>query len=84
MQRKKLRRMVDLGLHILGRFGNKSVVELQCVCLVEGKVKRDLISPQKYLQQKKVPALSRLLIYLGKALQQLFARDRNKRCSRWK
>lgn len=84
MQRQKLSRMVDLGLHILGRFGNKSEGELRYVRFAGGKVKRDLIGPQKYLRQEKVPGLSRLPNLLGKALQELFAGDRNKRCSRWK
>ena len=84
MQRKKLRRTADLELQILGRFGNQSVVELRYVCHAGGKVKRDLIGPQKYLWQKKVPGLSRLSNLLGKALQEPFAGDRNKRCSCWK
>lgn len=84
MQRKKLRRTVDLGLHVLGRFGNKCVGQLWFVCFAGGKVKRDLMGPQKYPRQKKVPGSSRLPNLLGKALQELFAGDRKKRCSHWK
>jgi len=84
MQRKKLRRMADLGLHILGKFGNQSEMELWYVCLAGAQVKRGLIGPKKYLQPQKVPGLSRLSHLLGGVLQELFAGDRNERCSCWK
>lgn len=74
MQRKKLRRMVDVELH---RFGNRSVVELWNVYAAVGKMREDFA--RKNLRQKKVPGESRL-----SNLLEPFARGGNKRCSLWK
>lgn len=74
MQRKKLRRMVDVKLH---RFGNRSVVELWDVYTALEKVRRDFA--QKYLRQRKVPGESRL-----SNLLEPFAGGENTGCSRWK